>query len=99
MNNWDLSLPNDFVVFVEEEFLRDVVVGDSFKTSDVCAVWPISVPMMGPRNFDSVSVPSVVMSVEHVLSMLYEFLGVCKVTIDNKVLAGIVLLHKLNIRK
>jgi len=99
MNNWDLSLPDDFVVFGEEEFLEDVVVVCAVKASHVCVVWPIGVPMMGPRDFDGVSVPSMIMAVEDVLSVLYEFLGVCKVTVDNKVLAGIVLFHKLNIRK
>jgi len=99
MNNRDLSLPNDFVFFVEEDWLGDVVVGGAFKTSDVCAVGPVGVPMMSPRNFDGVSVPSVVFSVEHVLPMLYEFLGMCKVAVDNEVLARVVDFHKLNIRK
>jgi len=98
MNNWDLSLPNDFVVFVEEDVLGDFVVGGALKTSNVCVFWPIGIPKIGPRDIDGGSVPSVIMSVENVFPMFYLFFGVCKVSVDNKVFAGIVLLHKLNIR-
>jgi len=52
------------------------VVVVAMKTSHVGAVRPVSVPFMCPCDFDGVSVPSVVMSVEDVLSVFYKFFGV-----------------------